>query len=125
MGDGGVGGPGDSSVQGDFEGMNADMGMDFDGQNPATAGMDLSIAKASNEAMNAQEGGMNHGAMFGENGPEGEGPEDKTAIPTPPTPAPAPPKVAEQKEGVKRKARKRSLLNDEEKTVYRRSILGG
>ena len=35
-----------------------------------------------------------------------------------------PVKVAEQKEGVKRKARRRSLLSDEETTVYRRSILG-
>jgi hypothetical protein len=38
--------------------------------------------------------------------------------------APEPETQTEQKEGVKRKARKRSLLNDEEKTVYRRSILG-
>ena len=33
-------------------------------------------------------------------------------------------KVDEKKEGVKRKARKRSLLSDEETKVYRRSILG-
>ena len=35
-----------------------------------------------------------------------------------------PAKVAEKKEGVKRKARKRSLLGEEDTTVYRRSILG-
>jgi hypothetical protein len=50
---------------------------------------------------------------------------NKTAItPDKPEEAPEPETQTEQKEGVKRKARKRSLLNDEEKTVYKRSILG-
>ena len=122
MGDAGVGGGGNNSAQSDFAGINSDIGMDFDGMNPANAGTNLSISKASVEAQSAQEGGMSHDAMFGTGGSEPEGPDYKE--PAVVAPKIAPP-VGEKKEGVKRKARKRSLLNDEEKTVYRRSILGG
>ena len=136
MGDGGVGGSGgESGTDADFAGISAEIGLDYGGDlGPSdSASMNLDIAKASVEAMNAQEGGMNHPAMFGENmnqsisekmGDKGEGPAAKVATPEPETPAPAPAPNAEKKEGTKRKARNRSLLNDEEKTVYRRSILG-
>lgn len=121
MSDGPLGGD-NVGVQSDFEGINSDIGMDFDGMNPANAGTNLSISKASVEAQSAQEGGMSHDAMFGTGGSEPEGPDYKKPAEFPKSP---PPPVEEKKEGVKRKARKRSLLNDEEKTVYRRSILGG
>ena len=122
MGDAGIGGGGNNSTQSDFAGINSDIGMDFDGMNPANAGTNLSISKASVEAQSAQEGGMSHDAMFGTGESEPEGPDYKKPAEFPKSP---PPPVEEKKEGVKRKARKRSLLNDEEKTVYRRSILGG
>ena len=123
MGDAGIGGGGNNSTQSDFAGINSDIGMDFDGMNPANAGTNLSISKASVEAQSAQEGGMSHDAMFGTGESEPEGPDYKKPAEFPKSPPPPP--VEEKKEGVKRKARKRSLLNDEEKTVYRRSILGG
>ena len=117
MGDGGVGGGGDSSIQGDFEGINADVGIPPPGGDTGEH-MNISEFQSSMDTLDANPS-PSPGPDPGPNGPD-----KPEAIPAPPTPAPAPPNP-EKKEGIKRKARKRSLLNDEEKTVYRRSILGG
>jgi len=123
---GGPSGMGPGGVFGDFSG---DFG-NASGESGVSesSNMGLSIAQASVAAMRAQEGGMGHGSPFGgaDVSGEGDGPSGLDSTPAvQKIPEPEKEKKSEQKEGIKRKARKRSLLNDEEKTVYRRSILGG
>lgn len=101
MGDAGVGG-GDVA-----SGIDADVGLGLMGLEGGT----ISGAPISGP------GGEVSGPDFG------GGPADTPAVVSPPKPS-KPEKVAEKKEGVKRKARKRSLLGEEDTTVYRRSILG-
>jgi hypothetical protein len=107
MGDGGVGDPGgplgntDTSLQGDFEGINADIGL------PGVVGPDVGPDS---------EGATGGGPVDIPNNPPERKPKGFPKVKTK--------KVEEKKDAVKRKARKRSLLGDEETTVYRRSILG-
>jgi hypothetical protein len=118
MGDGGVGG-GDSGTDADFAGISADIGLpgvDGPGAQGAAEGM---VGITGSEPI-----GIDGPAVSGP-GDHGGGPADTPAVkeaPKPKTPKPA--KVAEKKEAVTRKARKRSLLGEENTTVYRRSILG-
>ena len=102
MGDGGVGDPGGPNDYGgaEFGGTGPDPDPGFSGRSDPDVGPDTI-------------------------GPTGGGPDDIPVGPIVPRsePTPKPEKVEEKEEGLKRKARKRSLLNDEEKIVYRRSIL--
>ena len=109
--------PGTESDSGMSPGTMGNLGLGVEGDfmgDPATAlGLEFSTDTIPDPAPSP-----------GETGPGPDGPDvKKPAVKA--TTEKTPPAVEEKKEGVKRKARKRSLLNDEEKTVYRRSILGG
>ena len=102
MSDAGVG------TQNDFEGINADLGFGTSIEDDF-AGITADINS-----------GAGPRDPFAGVPPADSGGQKKVIPPVEDKPA----KVAEKKEGVKRKARKRSLLGEEDTTVYRRSILG-
>jgi len=117
MGDAGVGGDGeDPGLDAPAPGTEGNTGM-----SPGTAG-NIGI-DASGADMGVGGGSIGPDVGPDTQGPQGGGPADIPPIEKPKA-KPKPVKVEEKKEGIKRKARKRSLLGEEDTEIYRRSILG-